>query len=157
VPDLKQFAFILHELNIDQSTYTLDTSFGSIANSANIRKLLVVLLLPYLFVLAFFGKIPLGEPEGPLQQKLIWLLVVNPITYTVLSLLLTILFFSTIHHNAQQSFKMFVELYVGDLSFLLLCISPSLSILSPLFLCSHCLSFEYPVCKVIYIAVVFLN
>lgn len=47
------------------------------------------------FVIVLFGVIPLGEPNSDDDdQKLVWLLVSNPIVFTTLNLLITMIFFS---------------------------------------------------------------
>lgn len=98
----------------------------------NAYRTLVVLVTAALIIslsIVLYGVIPLGSPNrGGISSKLIWLLVTNPITYTLLNLLVVMIFFSVLDertpwHHWSRYVSIVVATYVAEVA-VMFCIYP---------------------------------
>eukprot|EP00053_Salpingoeca_punica_P011530 m.102699 g.102699 ORF g.102699 m.102699 type:complete len:555 (+) comp15698_c0_seq1:130-1794(+) len=67
--------------------------------------MLLLSLICYGLELIIFGTIPLGQPDGSMRQKLVWLLITNPVTYMLLSVLLAAVFYAIV--DERRPFRPF--------------------------------------------------
>lgn len=65
-------------------------------------------------MILLFGVVPLGDPNGGVLDKLVWLLVVNPIAYAIFNSLVTLIFYAILdEHIPVRPLRYYIPLIIG--------------------------------------------
>lgn len=74
----------------------------------------ILFITPISLMILLFGVVPLGDPNGGVLDKLVWLLVVNPIAYAIFNSLVTLIFYAILdEHIPVRPLRYYIPLIIG--------------------------------------------